>query len=77
MLAPSKIQRGDYVIHKAFGIGRFEGLYKKREITIQWDEDGNALASRTLALTLALTLTLTLALALALGLALTLILTLT
>jgi len=41
VLKPSKIQRGDYVIHKAFGIGRFEGLYKKREITIQWDEDGN------------------------------------
>ena len=35
VLKPSKIQRGDYVIHKAFGIGRFEGLYKKREITIQ------------------------------------------
>ena len=58
MLKPSKIQRGDYVIHKAFGIGRFEGLYKKREITIQWDEDGNERAFRTLALTLALTLTL-------------------
>ena len=28
VLAPSKIQRGDYVIHKAFGIGRFEGLFK-------------------------------------------------
>ena len=41
VLKPSKIQRGDYVIHKAFGIGRFEGLYKKREITIQWDDDGN------------------------------------
>ena len=41
VLRPSKIQRGDYVIHKSFGIGRFEGLYKKREVTIQWDEEGN------------------------------------
>ena len=41
VLKPSKIQRGDFVIHKRYGVGRFEGLFQKREITIQWDEEGN------------------------------------
>ena len=46
VLKPSKIQRGDYVIHKSYGIGRFDGLFQREEITMTWDDDGNEIEYR-------------------------------
>ena len=46
VLKPSKIQRGDYVIHKSYGIGRFDGLFQREEITTTWDDDGNEIEYR-------------------------------
>ena len=46
VLKPSKIQRGDYVIHKSYGIGRFDGLFQREEITTTWDDEGNEIEYR-------------------------------
>ena len=46
LLKPSRIRRGDYVVHRKFGVGRFEGLFALKTVRIM--KDGSEIPMKVL-----------------------------
>ena len=46
LLKPSRIRKGDYVVHRKFGVGRFEGLFALKTVRIM--KDGSEIPMKVL-----------------------------